>query len=185
MKNTNHLKFLLAICISALSCAASMQNDEREILSLVFNTQIGNHEHLGTAAEKRTGANIRDLKRRIIFFNKAKLNDHYKGWATTALQDHDIDLHFLSQLTDWDKSDIENDSPYEILNYDEFESGQIDSIHVGIMTFSQISMEKEKQKATIYYDWLCGSTCGYGNIVFLEKANGRWKITKVISAWNA
>lgn len=181
--------FLAALSF-LLACTQITEDDHSAILSLIYNTQIGNKEHLGTgelgktiSPEKiREGRNSNPT-RKIIFFNEAKLNDYYKGWARDALKGYTIDQSFLEELTDWDKSNIENESPYEIIHYDEFESGQIDATHVGIMTISAISLNEKADKASVYYDWLCGKACGYGNIVLLEKVKGSWKLSEIIKAW--
>ncbi len=197
MKNkqsSSFLPFQVMLSLAALSfllaCTTPSEDDQTTILSLIYNTQIGNRNHLGTGelgqiispdkiGEERNQQPIR----KIIFFNEAKLNDYYKGWAKDALKGYTIDPSFLEELTDWDKADIKNESPYEIIHYDEFESGQIDATHVGIMTISAISLNEKVDKASVYYDWLCGKACGYGNIVLLEKVKGSWTLSEVIKAW--
>lgn len=181
---------LLAAFSFLLSCTTPSEDNQTAILSLIYNTQIGNKVHLGTgelgsviSSDKKQETKAEHPTRKIIFFNEAKLNDYYKGWARDALKGYTIDQSFLEELTAWDKSDIENKSPYEIIHYDEFESGQIDATHVGIMTISAISLNEKADKASVYYDWLCGKSCGYGNIVLLEKIKGTWTIKQVIKAW--
>jgi len=184
------IPLLLVTLNLLLACTPAVQDDPTAILSLIYNTQIGNRDHLGTGelgkafapAKIGAGQAVKPTKK-IIFFNEAKLNDYYKGWARDALKDYTIDQSFLEALTAWDKSDIENKSPYEIINYDEFESGQIDAAHVGIMTISAISINEKADRASLYYDWLCGKSCGYGNIVLLEKVKGSWRISEMIKAW--
>lgn len=181
---------LLAALSFLLACTPVIQDDRTAILSLIYNTQIGNRDHLGTgelgqiiSPDKIRAGRDQQSIRKIIFFNEAKLNDYYKGWARDALKGYTIDQSFLEELTDWDKTDIENKSPYEIINYDEFESGQVDATHVGIMTISAISIHEKANTASVYYDWLCGKACGYGNIVLLEKVKRSWTISEVIKAW--
>jgi len=182
---------LLIVSLSFLfACTPPSTDDRTTILSLIYNTQIGNRDHLGTgelgqiiSPDKSGEDKGQQPLRKIIFFNEAKLNEYYKGWARDALKGYTIDQSFLEELTAWDKSDIENESPYEIINYDEFESGQIDATHVGIMTISVIAINETADKASLYYDWLCGKTCGYGNIVLLEKVQGSWTLSEVIKAW--
>lgn len=181
---------LLAALSFLLACTPVIQDDHTAILSLIYNTQIGNRDHLGTgelgqiiSPDKIRAERDQQPRRKIIFFNEAKLNDYYKGWARDALKGYTIDQSFLEELTDWDKLDIKNESPYEIIHYDEFESGQIDATHVGIMTISAIAINETADKASLYYDWLCGKACGYGNIVLLEKRKGSWTLDEVIKAW--
>lgn len=197
MKNKHFsavIPFQVMLIIASLSflfsCTPPSIDDRTAILSLIYNTQIANRDHLGTgelgqiiSPDKIRAGRDQQSIRKIIFFNEAKLNDYYKGWARDALKGYTIDQSFLEELTDWDKSDIKNESPYEIINYDEFESGQIDATHVGIMTISAIAINETADKASLYYDWLCGKACGYGNIVLLEKRKGSWTLDEVIKAW--
>ncbi|MEZ5038608.1 MAG: hypothetical protein R2828_01895 [Saprospiraceae bacterium] len=181
------------VMLMGTACLPQPQTDQEEILSLVFNTQIGNKDHFEAArptfsspSEMEAWENrMRRLNRKVVFFNQAKLNNFYKTKALEALKQVDVEKQFLDSLTNWDKSDIQNQSPYEIINYDEFEHGQLDSIHVGIMTFSAISLNNKADRGVLYFDWLCSRSCGYGNIVIVKKIEGKWIIEKILKAWSA
>lgn len=181
------------VMLMGTACLPQTQTDQEEILSLVFNSQIGSQDHfdaarpmLSTPSEMEAWENrMRRLNRKIVFFNQAKLNTFYKTKALEALKEFDIEKQFLDSLTNWDKLDINNQSPFEIINYDEFEQGQLDSIHVGIMTFSAISLNNKADRGVLYFDWLCSKTCGYGNIAIVKKIGGKWIIEAILKAWTA
>jgi hypothetical protein len=57
------------------------------------------------------------------------------------------------------------------------------TIIIGNVTFSQITYSHDETIACIYSSIVCGGECGYGNIYFLEKHDGTWKITSKHNLW--
>lgn len=55
----------------------------------------------------------------------------------------------------------------------------------GILTVSRPVFNKNFTKAYIRVGHSCGSLCGGGVDVSLEKINGRWKITETLGGWNS
>lgn len=226
MKKSFYIKVLFLFSIGIGSCLSPKENNVEQILSLVFNTQIGNEEHIGgnwpimpeppkyeelekysTLREAEKDLNSKDwvsyfenaekfdervrgwedrkkkLNRKIIFFNKAKINDEYKIWISETLRKDSVDLQFLEESTVWDKSDIRNGSVYELVNYSEVRNVSLDSIYIGSVTFSKIGINKKKNRAILYYEWFCGDLCGWGNIAIIKKVEGEWEMEEIINIW--
>ncbi|MDG1435062.1 MAG: hypothetical protein P8Q41_13670 [Saprospiraceae bacterium] len=224
MKKIVLIKSIIILII--LSCSSKGQNEKEQILSLVFNNQIGNEELFGQAPpisplapnfeelerfesieiakknlqsvewkeffkedesyEARVAAwkkRMKSLKRRIIFFNKSKMNKLHEELAKQYVNKYGFENDFLDTPTNWDKSDIQNVSEYKIVNYTDFPDLKLDSINVGILQFSEIGFNKEKNKAILYYDWLCGGHCGNGNLAILKKEKNTWKIEEILNLW--
>lgn len=55
----------------------------------------------------------------------------------------------------------------------------------GYITFSRIGFNKEKTKAIIYREAGCGSLCGYGGYILLNKENGEWKVANGYNCWQS
>lgn len=53
----------------------------------------------------------------------------------------------------------------------------------GYVLFSQVGFDVEKKHAFVYMQFWCGSLCGGGNYILLEKENGVWKETKQAMLW--
>ena len=91
------------VMLMGTACLPQTQTDQQEILSLVFNSQIGSKDHfdaarpmLSTPSEIEAWENrMRRLNRKIVFFNQAKLNTFYKTKALEALKEFDIENNFL------------------------------------------------------------------------------------------
>ncbi|QIX63280.1 hypothetical protein FY528_13580 [Hymenobacter lutimineralis] len=54
---------------------------------------------------------------------------------------------------------------------------------VGVLTISKIVFSKTQNQALLAYGWHCGSKCGYGEVLFVEKLGGRWHIKQAIGTW--
>jgi hypothetical protein len=70
-----------------------------------------------------------------------------------------------------------------LIEYEAFKDSKLDTVHVGIMKFSNIGFNESKNLALIYYDWLCGALCGDGNIAILEKKMNQWRMKEIINLW--
>lgn len=55
----------------------------------------------------------------------------------------------------------------------------------GELSFSKIYFDKMKEKAFMTVEYSCGSNCGLGYFVYLEKVNQKWIVTKVDNTWTA
>ena len=132
---------------------------------------------------KKWERRMKRLSRKIILAGQWKISDAFKEDIIENIGDSKIDIEFLELETDWDKSDIQNSSKYEIINKSDLHTLKLDSIHVGILSISEIGYNNEMNEAIISYDWLCGSVCGAGVIVLLRKMKYSWEIKEVITLW--
>lgn len=55
----------------------------------------------------------------------------------------------------------------------------------GYITFSRVGFNKERTKAFIYRETGCGSLCGYGGYILLNKENGKWKEATGYNCWQS
>ena len=55
----------------------------------------------------------------------------------------------------------------------------------GVLGFSKIYFNHELNSAVVYYEFMCGRSCGRGEILFLEKVNSRWRINKYTRIWDS
>lgn len=53
----------------------------------------------------------------------------------------------------------------------------------GIWSFSQPGYNRAKDEAVLYVTHICGWLCGTGHLVFLTKADGRWKVKNRLFLW--
>jgi hypothetical protein len=53
----------------------------------------------------------------------------------------------------------------------------------GLVTVSEIRFDKEHQHAIVSYSFFCGSLCGNGGTVILEKVEGAWRRKSQCSNW--
>ena len=227
----NHLKkpilfsFFLFVIISLSSCFEKNSRDEMEILSLIYNTQIGNQEHFGSPppvpplppdfdklndfvskAEAKQALlsedwtayfavdslyasrveawkiKMRAVPRKILFNTATQISEYYKEMIKESLGPR-YDLRFLEVSKNWKVSDIDNQGNYEILDLHNFDEIKIDTIHVGIIQFSNIGFNQNRDNAILYSDWNCGSLCGGGHFYILQKERGNWKIVGSMNLW--
>ncbi|MEO7530295.1 MAG: hypothetical protein ABIS69_02755 [Sediminibacterium sp.] len=60
----------------------------------------------------------------------------------------------------------------------------MDDLHcIAQFHFSKIAFNKGKTKASIYQQYYCGGTCGYGEMRFLEKKENKWIVMHKIRTW--
>ncbi len=53
----------------------------------------------------------------------------------------------------------------------------------GIISFSRVGFNQERTQALVSVSIGCGSLCGEGNLIFLEKENGKWNVERKIGLW--
>jgi len=53
----------------------------------------------------------------------------------------------------------------------------------GLITVSEIRFDKEHKHAIVFYSFFCGSLCGNGGTVILEKVDGAWQRKSQCSNW--
>lgn len=56
---------------------------------------------------------------------------------------------------------------------------------IGVISFSRIYFDEKGSKAILFYEFNCGPKCGSGEIVFLERENGKWKIVEYKRIWDS
>jgi hypothetical protein len=66
--------------------------------------------------------------------------------------------------------------------------GQLDkslklAFSTGLFSLSEIVFDKGHRHAFVSYSFVCGSLCGHGNDLVLEKTEKGWKVRKACSSW--
>lgn len=54
---------------------------------------------------------------------------------------------------------------------------------LGRYWFSRIMFNKEKNKAVVEFNQICGNLCGSGTIIYLLKTDGKWKVKHYFGSW--
>jgi len=53
----------------------------------------------------------------------------------------------------------------------------------GLFTLGEIRFNRDHTRAVVSFSFWCGSLCGHGNTMLLEKKNGAWKQKKQCGGW--
>jgi hypothetical protein len=53
----------------------------------------------------------------------------------------------------------------------------------GLFSLSEIVFDKGHRHAFVGYSFVCGSLCGHGNDLVLERTGNRWKVKRTCSSW--
>lgn len=56
---------------------------------------------------------------------------------------------------------------------------------IGVIAVSEFHFNENLDKAILYYEFNCGPLCGHGQLVFLEKKSGEWKILEYKRVWDS
>jgi hypothetical protein len=56
---------------------------------------------------------------------------------------------------------------------------------IGKVSLSKLIFNGEKNKGVLYYEFECDGLCGKGELLFIEKSNGRWHIYKSLRSWTS
>lgn len=191
MKKLVKFSFYLFVLISLSFCSEKKSEDEREILSLIYNSQIGDQEHFGSpppvpplppdfdklskyeskaearqellssewkeyfAEDSSYESRVQEWKRRmkalprkILFHTGTQISEHHREIISRSLGTK-YDLHFLEVSKNWKLSDIENRGNYEILDLADYGEIKIDTMHVGLMQFSDIDFSDNRDTAIL------------------------------------
>ncbi|OUJ68767.1 hypothetical protein BXP70_27425 [Hymenobacter crusticola] len=55
----------------------------------------------------------------------------------------------------------------------------------GTITLSSVVFNAPQDQALLAYGWQCGPRCGFGEVLWVEKVNGRWHIKQAEQIWIA
>ncbi len=220
------LAAVVSICMINSGCSYSTtSNDKTEILSLIFNKEIGALEHYGIPpipplppsfdslnlyesndearqnlkSEEWSGyfqeserfdsrltqwyKNQSKLDRIIIIDTTTNLNDIDSVLIFQELQNSDIDFKGINKEGRMSLSDIDNKSKYTLQALEGFDWKSLDSTRVGIVSFSKVMFNADKNKSAVYYAWICGGLCGHGSLVYLKRIDKKWVIERVDELW--
>lgn len=117
---------------------------------------------------------------------------HYK--ASIHSKDFDDLLTQLIDSTKFKKGKLELGKLYEKGRYIIRDLGQLEKDdkeywkssqyrYVASIRFSDFKIYPRKDKAIFYFDFLCGSLCGSGELIFCTKEDGKWKIIERSTVW--
>jgi hypothetical protein len=54
---------------------------------------------------------------------------------------------------------------------------------IGHVSFSKVVMNDDQTKAILYFEFMCGGKCGFGEILMIEKIESHWSIQNQIQLW--
>lgn len=54
---------------------------------------------------------------------------------------------------------------------------------IGKISLSKLFLNEERNKGVLYYEFRCGGLCGKGELLLIEKSNGRWHIYRSLRSW--
>lgn len=54
---------------------------------------------------------------------------------------------------------------------------------IGIISFSRVAFDVERNRALVFVSYACDFTCGNGYFVLLGKEQGRWRVQKTVGVW--
>jgi hypothetical protein len=57
------------------------------------------------------------------------------------------------------------------------------AFRTGLFTLSEIAFDKEHRRAVVSYSFVCGTLCGHGDTLVLQKIGQNWKIAKRCGGW--
>jgi hypothetical protein len=81
------------------------------------------------------------------------------------------------------KEVAENDPQHTIQNGKSIEDAVRDGFAHGLVTLSEIRFSKDHKLAIVSYGFFCGSLCGNGGAVILEKTDAGWRRKSRCSEW--
>jgi hypothetical protein len=55
----------------------------------------------------------------------------------------------------------------------------------GTITLSSVVFNASQDQALLAYGWQCGPRCGFGEVLWVEKVQGRWRIKQAEGTWIA
>ena len=59
----------------------------------------------------------------------------------------------------------------------------VNNCAIGIVSLSNIILDKNKKRGVVYYEFRCGGKCGRGELAEIEKIQGKWQIVHTIMFW--
>ena len=54
---------------------------------------------------------------------------------------------------------------------------------VGILSLSKFTFNKDKTLGILYFEFICGETCGEGSLITIKRTNNKWHVKKEYTLW--
>lgn len=54
---------------------------------------------------------------------------------------------------------------------------------IGVVAFSKVFMNKDKNQGLLYYEFRCHGKCGKGEIILVQYINERWSVRDIMQLW--
>jgi hypothetical protein len=89
----------------------------------------------------------------------------------------------LSQIAQLDAKDLVIDY-LEIVPYDK-KTNRPYGDGLGVISFSKPYFNENASKAILFYEFNCGPKCGVGEVVFLERKIGKWRVVQYRRMWDS
>lgn len=117
------------------------------------------------------------------------VNDDYLYDSTPSLYKNTIeDFKEVNKESQTLDVSLSLNKPYEYITLPIDENGWIELEQkypnaISITSLSKIGFNKELDQALVFMSYYCGNKCGLGNIYFLVRKEGTWKIENTIGVW--
>jgi hypothetical protein len=82
-----------------------------------------------------------------------------------------------------DLNQITKTGNYTLVSKSELQDTTDNKRKIGTMVMSRIAFDNDRKKGVFYYSFVCGSLCGWGNLVFIQKEGHEWKIIGQREMW--
>ncbi|WP_339903114.1 hypothetical protein [uncultured Cyclobacterium sp.] len=92
-------------------------------------------------------------------------------------------LNGIEDPKGFDINQITETGNYTIVTKAEFNDTTDNKRRIGMMTMSRVAFSPAKQRGVFYYTFTCGSLCGWGSLVFIERKGAEWKIVGQRNMW--
>lgn len=191
----------LFIIFSFLQLLGQQKNDSKEIIDLVVNNykndsievyhKFHNYELIkdfDNAESEKFLKITREIEKRINSSEFAELDEKEKAgiyldflWENIDADTVTVTFNKIKILLNTNKKLIDRKDNKRIKKYTKKNLTNKKKNKYAFISFPIISTDKIK--AIIYVGYYCGSLCGKGGILHLEKLNGKWEIVEFVPTW--
>jgi hypothetical protein len=169
------MKNFLAIILLIFGSFQFEPKSKENIVSEAENYQI--YSRL-LEKEKKSYPTTRALK-----ISKITQDSHLEvyGWSEKI-----VGKELWSAMTDLmlkDKTSITLEPKFTLADKYDFFAPDENQLNSGMMVFSQIGYDSNKNLAIVYSTFTCQPLCGHGNYYIFTKKNGSWEQKEKLHGW--
>lgn len=167
---------------------AEVSEEEKVYLAILNELFVKDSQRSLSISDKTDSWNLEHLKETTTEERIQHLKKYYESASSETLKDYEMKMHKSSRFN----YNFQLPVKYDFINKEELNKDFENDIKDfskkypnlgGLIEFSAIGFNENKNQAFVQVDYTFCPLCGFGSSLLLERIDGNWKIVKSYGGW--